>query len=171
MKVYFSHGKESGPWGRKITQLAEIAKKHGYQVESIDYTQFENPDSRVTLLANNIKSDDENVILVGSSMGGYVSLAVAENFRVKGMFLLAPALFIPGYEMEEFQPKCEHIEIVHGWSDEVIPPENSIKFARDHNSRLHLIEGDHGLTGSLGVIETLFSNFISYISDTNWAVG
>ncbi len=47
MKVYFSHGKESGPWGTKIKKLATIAKEHGCSVESIDYTDIENPDLRV----------------------------------------------------------------------------------------------------------------------------
>jgi hypothetical protein len=36
MKVYFSHGKESGPWGSKIKRLAGIAQQKGYAVDSID---------------------------------------------------------------------------------------------------------------------------------------
>lgn len=35
--VYFNHGKESGPWGSKISKLAEVAHKRGFDVESIDY--------------------------------------------------------------------------------------------------------------------------------------
>jgi hypothetical protein len=38
MKVIFSNGKESGPWGTKIRTLADIAKAHGHEVDSIDYT-------------------------------------------------------------------------------------------------------------------------------------
>ena len=38
MKIYFAHGKESGPWGSKIKRLAGIAKDLGCAVESIDYT-------------------------------------------------------------------------------------------------------------------------------------
>jgi len=34
MKVYFSHGKESGPWGNKIKRLAAIASEHGCEVGS-----------------------------------------------------------------------------------------------------------------------------------------
>ncbi|MDQ7048472.1 MAG: hypothetical protein Q9M92_02600 [Enterobacterales bacterium] len=37
MQVIFSHGKESGPWGSKIKQLAEIAISFSFQVQSIDY--------------------------------------------------------------------------------------------------------------------------------------
>ena len=38
MKIYFAHGKESGPWGSKIKRLAGIAEDLGCAVESIDYT-------------------------------------------------------------------------------------------------------------------------------------
>ncbi|MGH8540495.1 MAG: alpha/beta hydrolase, partial [Stenotrophobium sp.] len=36
--VCFAHGKESGPWGTKITHLAEVARGHGYEVMSPDYS-------------------------------------------------------------------------------------------------------------------------------------
>jgi len=37
MKIIFSHGKESGPWGSKITKLANIGKAASFNVDSIDY--------------------------------------------------------------------------------------------------------------------------------------
>ncbi|HCL11884.1 MAG TPA: alpha/beta hydrolase, partial [Alteromonas sp.] len=33
MKVIFSHGKESGPWGTKIRVLANIAEEMGCQIQ------------------------------------------------------------------------------------------------------------------------------------------
>ena len=35
--VYFNHGKESGPWGDKITRLADIARGRGFDAQSLDY--------------------------------------------------------------------------------------------------------------------------------------
>jgi predicted alpha/beta hydrolase len=35
--VVFSHGQESGPWGRKISALAEVARSEGYDAHSVDY--------------------------------------------------------------------------------------------------------------------------------------
>ena len=75
MKVYFSHGKESGPWGSKIKRLANIAKAHGCSVDSIDYTDMLDPDLRVERLIKTLKGVEEEFLLVGSSMGGYVSIA------------------------------------------------------------------------------------------------
>lgn len=37
MKIYFSHGKESGPWRTKIKHLADMAEEEGCAVESVDY--------------------------------------------------------------------------------------------------------------------------------------
>lgn len=92
-------------------------------------------------------------------MGGYVSLAAAANIYVKGIFLLVPALYMPGYEVDRFELKCSHTEIVHGWSDVVIPPDNSIRFAREKNCQLHLIDGDHSIFPFLHSFLDISANF------------
>ena len=160
MKVYFAHGKESGPWGSKIKRLASIAKEHGCSVESIDYSDILDPDLRVERLLSILKDEEGDLLLVGSSMGGYVSLVAAEQVNPKGVFLLAPALFMPGYKVQNHNPEI-NVEVVHGWSDDVISPEDSIKFARSHNCSLHLIAGDHRLNSSIAVVEKLFSQFLA----------
>jgi hypothetical protein len=69
MKVYFSHGKESGPWGSKIRHLAAIAQELAFSVESLDYSDIQSPDLRVTRLLEALKAEEDDVILVGSSWG------------------------------------------------------------------------------------------------------
>jgi hypothetical protein len=69
MKVIFSHGKESGPWGGKITKLANIAKELNFSVDSIDYTDTFSPDERVVILNKYLENETQPFILVGSSMG------------------------------------------------------------------------------------------------------
>ncbi len=160
MKVYFSHGKESGPWGSKIKRLAKVAAGYGYEIESIDYSDLSDPDLRVKRLINIIQNDDD-FILVGSSMGGYVSLEASEQVEAKGLFLLAPALFMQGYEKQLYRSHCQHIEIVHGWSDDVIPVEHSIKFSKQADCYLHLISGDHRLNDSIEQVVNIFENFLT----------
>lgn len=160
MKVYFSHGKESGPWGSKIKRLASIAEEHGYSVASIDYSDILDPDLRVERLISILKDEEDDFLLVGSSMGGYVSLVASEQVNATGIFLLAPALFLQGYKSQNYSNNT-NIEIVHGWSDDIIPPENSIKFAKNIDCSLHLISGDHRLNSSIEVVEKLFSQFLT----------
>ncbi|MFZ2169032.1 MAG: YqiA/YcfP family alpha/beta fold hydrolase, partial [Methylococcaceae bacterium] len=67
--VLYNHGKDSSPWTDKALVFAEIAKKHGYAVESPDYRTQINPDERVKqLLAMDLSAYDE-IVLIGSSMG------------------------------------------------------------------------------------------------------
>jgi len=94
MKVYFLHGKESGLWGSKIKRLANIAKEYYFSVDSIVYSDMFDPDLRVERLINLLDGVEEDFLLVGSSMGGYVA---SEQVDTKGIFLLAPALFINHY--------------------------------------------------------------------------
>jgi len=160
MKVIFSHGQESGPWGSKIKRLAALAESSGYTVDSVDYRGIAAPDDRVAILQEILADEEGEIVLVGSSMGGYVSLAATEKFEASGIFLLAPALFIPGYDRQSFRLDHHRLEIVHGWADEIIPNENSIRFAREANATLHLIAGDHRLIDSLETVMTLFSSFL-----------
>lgn len=159
MKVVFSHGKESGPWGSKIRALAAIAKEQGCTVESIDYQGLMDPDERVNRLANYLAEERDEFILVGSSMGGYVSLVTAMEHPPRGVFVLAPALYIPNYKHQAYRVSCP-VEIVHGWGDDIIPVENSIAFAKESESTLHLIKGDHRLNNSLDEVVRIFGAFL-----------
>src|SRR5271165_1228200 len=48
--VVFSHGKESGPWGAKITAMAAVARDLELGVESVDYRGIDDPAARVDKL-------------------------------------------------------------------------------------------------------------------------
>ena len=160
MKVIFSHGKESGPWGSKITQLANIAKAAGCRVDSIDYSNIVSPDERVTTLNTYLASELEPYILVGSSMGGYVSLVASLSNQPLGVFLLAPALYMQGYQQQSYNTTLNNIEIVHGWSDDIVPVASSIKYAQQTQCSLHLIDGDHRLNSSITQVIALFESFL-----------
>ena len=161
MNIYFSHGKLGTPDGTKIQRLAETARSNGHIVHAIDYTDTLDPDLRAEHLSNLLKKDSGEKLLVGSSMGGYASLVAAEKMPVKGIFLLAPALYLGGYQVQGFAPKAEAIAIVHGWSDATVPVENSIRFAKKHRATLHIVDSDHGLYSALDKIEQIFASFLT----------
>ena len=161
MKVLFSHGKESGPWGSKIVHLAELAKECGCDIDSIDYRAIRDPDLRAQHLIDILQKEQDDTILVGSSMGAYVALVASAQVKVAGVFLLAPALYIPGFKTQEYTLDNQHLAIVHGWSDDVIPPEHSIRFARQAKCSLHLIAGDHRLKSSLATVAQIFELFLA----------
>ncbi len=158
--VVFSHGKDSGPWGKKIIALTETAKAEGYTVESIDYRGIDSPEKRVERLVEGCRGLQGELVLVGSSLGGFVSMAAASFLHARGVFLMAPALYMPGLpELRQRVVDCP-VEIVHGWKDDVVPLEHSMRFAREYGAALHVLEDDHGLHRSIRRIKHLFEFFL-----------
>ena len=64
--VVFSHGKDAGPWGVKITALAGNARSEGYEVESVDYRGIDSPKDRIAKLVDFCKELQGDLVLVGS---------------------------------------------------------------------------------------------------------
>ena len=161
--VVFSHGKESGPWGRKITAMAALARDLGHLVESIDYRGMEDPTARVEKLVAAAARIQKPLVLVGSSMGGHVAAAAAARVRPRGVFLLAPAFYMPGFEAYTPQDvPCPAI-LVHGWHDDIVPVENSIRWAREHHAALHVLNSDHRLEDRIEPICALLRGFLAEI--------
>ncbi|MGH8169725.1 MAG: alpha/beta hydrolase [Steroidobacteraceae bacterium] len=158
--VVFSHGQESGPWGRKISALAEVARSEGYEAHSVDYRSLDDPRQRIARLVDFCKDLAGDLVLVGSSMGGYVAVASASLLHARGVFLMAPALYMPGLpELRQGVLDCP-ATVVHGWRDDVVPFEHSVRFAQAYRAALHLLESDHNLHNQIRVIQYLFEYFL-----------
>jgi surfactin synthase thioesterase subunit len=158
--VYFSHGQESGPWGSKIEAMAEAVRALGCRAESVDYRGIADPTERVDKLITECRSVEEPLILVGSSMGGHVATAAAAPLNAIGLFVLAPAYYIADYEHLTPPAPDIPISIIHGWRDDIVPPENSIRFASKCHATLHLVDGDHRLTENIDEIIYYLTRFV-----------
>lgn len=146
--VCFAHGKESGPWGTKITALAQVARDRGFEVMSPDYSRTFDPRERVRMLLEETAPKARILVLAGSSMGGYVSAMACQSLKPQALFLMAPALYFPGWD-EEPQGIPANCCVVHGLQDEVVPVERATRFAHANGAELHLIQADHGLNDHL----------------------
>ena len=164
--VIFSHGQESGPWGTKIRAMSELAKSLGCNVDSIDYQGITDPTARVEKLVRECAGINDALILVGSSMGGHVATAAATTLGAAGLFVLAPAYYMEGYEKLTPLTPSMPICIVHGWHDDIVPVENSIRYARECSASLHLVDGDHRLTANIDEINGYLEQFIRSTTST-----
>ena len=173
--VVFSHGKESGPMGSKIQALMKVAERHKADVLSVDYrgnlttTVYRHDalgeaERRVTQLLTTALPEHRQLVLVGSSMGGYVSTMASHRLKTDALFLMAPAFYLPGYAEQDPVPKARKTFVVHGWRDDVVPPENSVEFSKRHRCTLHLLDGDHRLNEAMPTIERLFDLFLHEIT-------
>jgi alpha/beta superfamily hydrolase len=153
----------SGPWGIKITRLAPIALARGFAVESPDYQGIEDPDARVAQLLSLKPGAQDKLVLVGSSMGGYVAATASETLNPHGLFLMAPAVLMAGFGRQDIVPRAVIKAAVHGWDDDVIPPENALRFCRSHGIALHLLSCGHGLLEALPTVDALFAHFLDQV--------
>ena len=162
--VVFSHGQESGPWGTKINAMADAVRGLGCKADSVDYQGIADPTERVNKLIEYCEPLTEPLVLVGSSMGGHVATAAADTVNAVGLFVLAPAYYMPGYE--DLTPSAPEIpiSIVHGWNDDIVPVENSIRFASKCKATLHILDSDHRLTADIDEICSYLARFIDELS-------
>jgi pimeloyl-ACP methyl ester carboxylesterase len=158
--VVFSHGKDSSPRSRKIESLRETCRAERCEMIAVDYRGIDSPRDRIHALVDACKYVTGDLVLVGSSLGGYVSLAAATTLHARGIFLMAPALYFE--ELPPLHPtvfECP-FEVVHGWNDEVVPIEHSLRLSREFGATLHIVNSDHSLHSHLRMIRFFFEHFL-----------
>jgi pimeloyl-ACP methyl ester carboxylesterase len=158
--VIFCHGRESGPWGTKIRRLARVAEQFGCRAISPDDRDTQDPDERARRLVGLVKNFSGPLILVGSSMGGYVVAVASTQLQPVGLFLMAPAVGLTGYAVAAPALQASSLAIVHGWDDDIVPLANVQQYAREHRARLHILPDGHILHNELDRIERLFADFL-----------
>jgi predicted esterase len=142
IRVQFIHGLESSPQGTKARVLAQHFEACTKQMNTSDFLAC------VALQATTILEFRPDV-LVGSSFGGAVAVALLERNEWKGPTLLlaqAAYKYLPNARL----PKDVPIIMVHGLKDDVIDVEDSRRLARTGQpERVQLIEVDdvHDLRG------------------------
>lgn len=165
-RVLFSHGLDSSPSSRKIVELSPIAEQLGFETEAIDYRDLrDDPAGRRDRLIARIRELETPPLLAGSSLGGWVSVSAAEQCDVAGLWLTAPALFLEdrvegGLVPDAYAIRTDHVVIVHGWQDEVIPWQHSVCFAESCNAQLHLVDDGHRLEKSIPAMKRWFGIFL-----------
>lgn len=141
--------------------MAAVVRDLGIGVDSVDYRGLDDPAARVDKLIDTAANTRGSLVLVGSSMGGHVSAAAAAIVKPLGLFLLAPAFYMPAFEADTPQDVACPTAIVHGWRDDVVPVDNSVRWAREHRAALHVLDADHRLEGQIETICRLLRAFLT----------
>lgn len=160
--VILSHGMESGPNATKVTRLAAVAEALGFTSERVDDQGIVDPLARLDRLLPKIDAAPRPLLLVGSSLGAYVSGLASLQREVAGLFLLAPPVHMPG-GVPDLQLRARRIAIVHGWRDELIAPDEVYALAAQTRATLHLYDSDHRLTDVVADIERDFAAFLEKV--------
>lgn len=165
--VILSHGSDSGPEGTKVMALAAVASACGWRASRADYRDLDAYgmvaciDPRVARLRQTLHHG-ERTVLVGSSMGAFVSGLASLEMRVAGLFLIALPLEIPGYP-QMFDAAPARMSVVHGWNDELCPAADVVAFAQQRRAPLLMLADTHRLADHVELIAEHFRLFLAAV--------
>ena len=162
--VFLSHGLESGPGSTKIQALKAVAEQFdGVRAEAIDHRSSKDPAVRLEQMRAAMESAGavpERTILAGSSMGGWVCAQTSANSPVLGCFLLAPALALAKYPQSSPTIQAEHVKIIHGWNDDVVPVMPVLELAHQQQLETLVLPDGHRLEHSVDTVSREFRQFL-----------
>jgi predicted alpha/beta-hydrolase family hydrolase len=161
-QIILSHGSDSSPDATKVSALAAQAEALGWRTQRPDYGSDDarghsaSVAPRIARLRATIEALDAPPLLVGSSMGAFVSGLVSLDVPVAGLLLLATPSEIPGYARKfDLRPDVPTL-LIHGWRDEVCPLAGVHAFAARRRLPLLVLDDDHRLGASMDAIAAQF---------------
>lgn len=161
-QIILSHGLDSSPDATKVSAMAALAESLGWQTQRPDYGSDDARGHaacvapRIARLRATIEALDVPPLLVGSSMGAFVSGLVSLDVPVSGLLLLATPSEIPGYA-RAFDLRADlPTVLIHGWRDEVCPLADIHAFAARRRLTLLQVDDDHRLGASMDAIAAQF---------------
>jgi len=176
--LYYIHGYLSDPNSTKGTLFRD---KLG--AKAIQYRDCKPEDLIVSDCLERISkeiSNDNDVVLIGSSLGGFLAAKTAlENNQVTKLILLNPSIIPPSvdistlqglpssilYEMKDeqlFEKKIDaEIMILRGIKDDVVSSQWVLEFAKAQEATVKFFQDDHQFTRNLDKLPTIISNIIN----------
>lgn len=165
--IILSHGSDSGPDATKVSVLAQVAEALGWTTERPDYREDDALGHagcvapRIERLQAAIATSATPPVLVGSSMGAFVSGLASLAQPVKALFLLALPVAIPGvdagFDLRREVPSM----LIHGYDDDICPADRALAFAAGANMPALMVADDHRLGHHVDAIADQFHLFLS----------
>ena len=176
--IYYVHGYLSIPLSRKGKLLKE---KMG--VIPIKYRECEPEELVISECLKNIYDEirnDKEVVLIGSSFGGYLSARVTKmSNNIKKLILLNPSIIPPDTDINKiknmpirllkdmkadylFKDKIKaKIYIILGSEDKVVPNYWSIKFAEIQEAEIIFLDDDHNFSKNIDNLINIINKFLN----------
>lgn len=164
--LYYIHGYQSSPQGEKAKLLEQTL--HAIPITYREGRPEDLVISRCLQCIANTLAKDVPVVLIGSSLGGFLAASTALNHQnVIQLILLNPAIIPPEidlstiegmpqrilWEMRDprlFEQKIKaKITILRGTHDDVVPDEWVVRFAQAQDATIEIFNDDHRFSKNL----------------------
>jgi len=174
--IYYIHGYMSNPDSTKGTLF-----KKTLNAKAIKYRDC--PPEKLLIsdclkrISEEIKGD-ENIILIGSSLGGFLAAKTALTHSVKKLILLNPAIIPIDYDISKIEDMPQEIvedmqdeelftqkiksdiTIFVGTKDTVVPNNWPINFGKTQEAKIRFLNDDHSFTGYINQLPDFIKNII-----------
>lgn len=170
-QIVLSHGSDSSPEATKVSMLAMLAESLGWSTLRPDYRAADarghagSVAPRIARLRATIEALDAPPLLVGSSMGAFVSGLVSLEVPVAGLLLLATPSEIPDCARKFNLRTDGPTVLIHGWRDDVCPLAGVLAFAAHRRLPLLVLDDDHRLGSSMDMIAAQFLHLLDRLAD------
>lgn len=169
-QIILSHGSDSSPDATKVSALAALAESQGWRTQRPDYRSDDarghagSVAPRIARLRATIEACAAPPVLVGSSMGAFVSGLASLDAPVAGLFLLATPSEIPGYARPFDLRGDVPTLLIHGWRDDICPLAGVYAYAGRRRLPLLVLDDDHRLIDSMDTIAAQFRHFLESLA-------
>lgn len=175
--LYYIHGYLSEPNSTKGTLF-----KEKLNAKAIIYRDCEPEDLVVSDCVKRIEEEiknDENAILIGSSLGGLLAAKTAlDNSNIKHIILLNPAIIPINFDITKIKDMPQRIlrdmrdprffnekikskiSILAGTMDDVVPSDWVLEFAKSQEIDVKFYEDDHSFSYNLDQLPDIITNIL-----------
>lgn len=167
-KVYLIHGFEGSPNGGWRPYIMEELEKHNIYAYALSMPSPDNPvlSEWLSEVEYYVKRDkDDEIYLVGHSLGGTTILRFLEKFdykNIKGIITVSAPCFCVenktkiskflenSFDWSTIKKKVNKVVIFHGDDDPIVPLSDAEKIKSELNGDLVIIKNGKHLNGSAG---------------------
>jgi predicted esterase YcpF (UPF0227 family) len=175
--LYYIHGYLSDPNSTKGTLF-----KKTLNAKPIKYRNCKPEELIISECLENIKKEikkDSDVVLIGSSLGGFLAVETAiESDNINKLILLNPAIMPKDYDITKikdmpqsilkdmkdprlFDKKIKaDITILIGTLDDVVPNNWSVEFAKSQQATIKFYHDDHSFTKNIKKLPNIIKKVI-----------
>jgi uncharacterized protein len=157
MKFILIHGYKSGPDQGFWPWLIDELKKRGHEVTAPQLPDAENPNEQAwnEALLEEVRTVDDETIVVGHSLGGAMALRFLEAVEARStpracLLISTPwmirsekfrGFFLSELDFEVLMWKVSRFAVLHSKEDDVIPFDHAQKYEKVLHAKLYETEG------------------------------